>query len=88
MLGAIISWVVIGLVVGALARLLLPGRDPMGILMTILVGIGGSFVGGFLANLLFRGQLEVSAAGFGGSLIGAIIILLVLRASRSRRLVP
>lgn len=87
MLEAIVSWIVVGLVVGALARLLLPGRDPMGIVMTILVGIGGSFVGGFGANLLFRGQLEISAAGFLGSLVGAVIILLLMRATRSRRLV-
>lgn len=75
----IVSLLVTGLIVGALARLLVPGKDPMGILATILLGIVGSFVGGFLANVIFEGQFEVSAAGFIGSVIGAIIALLVYR---------
>ena len=73
---AILTWLLIGLIAGALARFLVPGRDPMGILGTILLGLVGSLVGGFLGNLVFGGQLEVTAAGLFGSVIGAIIALL------------
>ena len=50
----IIWWIIIGLIVGALARLVLPGRDPMGWIATILLGIAGSIWGGFVAGLLWR----------------------------------
>jgi len=63
-----------GLVVGALARLALPGPDPMGILATIGLGLAGSFVGGLLAGLLW-----VRAAGFIFSLLGAILLLYLYR---------
>ncbi len=82
-----IIWsLIIGLVAGALARLLVPGRDPMGWLMTALLGIAGSFLGGFIATLLWRD----SAEGFrpGGlilSIIGAIILLLIYRAIAKSR---
>ena len=88
MLGFIVSLIVIGLIAGALARLLVPGRDPMGIGATILLGIVGSFVGGFLADLLFRNDAEdlgLSPAGIIGSIIGAIIVLLIYRAVTRRR---
>ncbi len=79
---------VVGLIVGALARLLVPGRDPMGLLATAVLGIVGSFVGGFLGYILFRKDPTEGAlqpAHFIGSLIGAIIALLVWRAISSRR---
>jgi uncharacterized membrane protein YeaQ/YmgE (transglycosylase-associated protein family) len=82
----IVSWVVTGLIVGALARLLLPGRDPVGCLGTIAVGIVGSLLGGLLANLLFHDSTRVTRAGLLGSIVGAILILLVIRAFRPRRL--
>ena len=63
-----------GLVVGALARLALPGPDPMGIFATIGLGLAGSFVGGLLAGLLW-----VRAAGFVFSLVGAIVVLYLYR---------
>lgn len=78
---------VVGLIVGALARLLVPGRDPMGLLATAVLGIVGSFVGGFLGFLIFRKDAAAGAlqpANFLGSLIGAIIALLVWRAITSR----
>jgi uncharacterized membrane protein YeaQ/YmgE (transglycosylase-associated protein family) len=78
---------VVGLIVGALARLLVPGRDPMGLLATAVLGIVGSFVGGFLGYLIFRKDATEGAlqpANFLGSLIGAIIALLVWRAISSR----
>jgi uncharacterized membrane protein YeaQ/YmgE (transglycosylase-associated protein family) len=84
----LLGLVVVGLVAGALARLLVPGRDPMGIGATILLGIVGSFVGGFLADVLFRSDSEdlgIHPVGIIGSVLGAIIVLLIYRAVQSRR---
>lgn len=78
---------IIGLIAGALARLLVPGRDPMGILGTIVLGVVGSLVGGFLGNLLFKHnghRFDLSFAGLLGSIIGAIIVLLVWRSMSAR----
>jgi uncharacterized membrane protein YeaQ/YmgE (transglycosylase-associated protein family) len=80
MLGLILTLVIVGLVAGAIARLLVPGRQPIGIGGTILVGIIGSFVGGFLGYVLFGhhkagGFLQTS--GLIGSIIGAVIVLLI-----------
>ena len=80
MLGLIISIIVVGLIAGAVARLVVPGRQNLSIPMTILLGIVGSFVGGFLGYLLFRndaGAGFLQPAGIIGSIIGAIIVLLV-----------
>ena len=84
----LLGLVVVGLVAGALARLLVPGRDPMGVGATILLGIVGSFVGGFLADVLFRSDSEdlgIHPVGIIGSVLGAIIVLLIYRAVQSRR---
>jgi len=81
----IIAFLIIGIVAGFLARLLVPGPDPMGWLGTLVLGLVGSFVGGTLAALVFGGTLEVSASGLVGSVVGAIIVLLVLRAMGGRR---
>ena len=88
MIGFILSLIIIGLIAGALARFLVPGRDPMGIGATIALGILGSFLGGFLADLLFRSEAAdrgLSPAGIIGSVIGAIILLLIYNAVTSRR---
>ena len=82
MLGLIISLIIIGLIAGALARLLVPGRDPMGIGATILLGIVGSFVGGFLGYILFHhdsSQGALQPSGIIGSIIGSVIVLLIYR---------
>lgn len=76
----IVGWIVAGLVVGALARLLLPGPDPVGCLGTILIGVGGSFVGGLLTSLIFEGDLQLRPTGLIGSVIGAMLLLLLRRA--------
>ena len=81
----IIAFLIIGLVAGFLARLLVPGPDPMGWVGTLVLGLVGSFVGGTLAALVFGGTLEVSASGLVGSVVGAIIVLLILRAMSGRR---
>jgi uncharacterized membrane protein YeaQ/YmgE (transglycosylase-associated protein family) len=81
-LGFIISMLVIGLVAGFLARAIVPGRDPMGIGATILLGIVGSFIGGFLGYVLFgkdAGEGALQPSGVIGAIIGAIIALLVWR---------
>lgn len=81
----IIWWLIIGLIAGAIARLLVPGRNPMGIGGTILLGLVGSLVGGFLGSLLESGDPDFSPAGLLGSIVGAVIALLVYRAITSRR---
>ena len=83
----ILGLFIIGLIVGALARLIVPGRDPMGLLGTAVLGIVGSFVGGFLGYILFKRDAADGAfqpAQFLGSLIGAVIALLVWRAIQNR----
>jgi len=78
----IIVLLIVGFIVGALARLLMPGRDPIGIFGTIVLGIVGSFVGGFLQNLVEYHRLSVHsfhAVGLIGSIIGAWVLLLLLR---------
>lgn len=83
MLWFLISLFVIGIIAGYLARLLVPGPDPMSFWQTVLLGVVGSFVGGLLAGLLFGGELALSAAGIIGSIIGAIVVLLIYRAVTS-----
>jgi uncharacterized membrane protein YeaQ/YmgE (transglycosylase-associated protein family) len=78
----IIWLLIVGLIVGAIARLLLPGRDPIGIFGTILLGIVGSFVGGFLQSLIQYHTVSVHSfhpVGLIGSVIGAWVLLLLLR---------
>jgi uncharacterized membrane protein YeaQ/YmgE (transglycosylase-associated protein family) len=87
MIGFLLYLLVIGIVAGFLARLLVPGRDPMSIGATILLGIIGSFIGGFLGWALFGTDLEdgaLQASGVLGSIIGAVIALLVYRAVSHR----
>jgi uncharacterized membrane protein YeaQ/YmgE (transglycosylase-associated protein family) len=78
----IIWLLIVGLIVGAIARLLLPGRDPIGIFGTIVLGIVGSFVGGFLQNLVQYHTVSIHSfhpVGLIGSVIGAWVLLLLLR---------
>ena len=86
-LNAIVIWIVFGAIVGIIARFLMPGRDSMGWIPTILLGIVGSFVGGWLAQLLFAGNasLPPPSAGWIGSIIGALIVLATYRYTQGRR---
>ena len=80
MLGLIISIIVVGLIAGFIARAVVPGRQNLSIGMTILLGIVGSFVGGFLGYLLFQKDATdgfLQPAGIIGSIIGAIIVLVI-----------
>ena len=70
--------VIVGLVIGALAKLIMPGRDPGGIIITMLLGIAGSVVAGFIGRAL-GWYMEGQPAGFIASIIGAIILLALYR---------
>jgi uncharacterized membrane protein YeaQ/YmgE (transglycosylase-associated protein family) len=78
----IIVLLIVGFIVGGIARLLMPGRDPIGVFGTIVLGIVGSFVGGFLQNLIQYHTASVHSfhpVGLIGSIIGAWVLLLLLR---------
>ena len=82
MLGALIWWIVVGLIAGALAKLVMPGRDPGGIIVTIILGVVGAIVGGWILGTL----LGIGTAGTGfiwtiiAGIIGAVILLAIYRA--------
>lgn len=74
----ILSWILFGLVIGIIAKLLMPGRDPGGFIVTILVGIAGALLGGFIGRAMgFYGPNE--GAGWLMSILGAIILLALYR---------
>lgn len=80
----ILGWILFGLVVGIVAKLIMPGRDPGGFIITILLGIVGALIGGYLGqalNLYEPGE----PAGFVGATLGAILVLFVYRMATRRR---
>jgi uncharacterized membrane protein YeaQ/YmgE (transglycosylase-associated protein family) len=83
----ILGWLLFGLFVGIIAKLLTPGRDPGGIIVTILIGIVGSFLGGGISYLLFGARDVYHPAGWILSILGAIVLLLAYRAIARRRTV-
>ena len=90
MLGLIVSIIVIGLLAGALARLVVPGKQDISIVMTIVLGIIGSFVGGFLGYLIFHKDSQdgfIQPSGIIGAFIGAVIVLLIWISIDKRRAV-
>ncbi len=87
MITALLFWIIVGLIAGALAKLVMPGDDPGGIVVTIILGIVGALIGGFLLHLLGIG----GGAGSGGfifsiiaGVIGAVILLAIYRAVAPR----
>ncbi|MEO8440277.1 MAG: GlsB/YeaQ/YmgE family stress response membrane protein [Spartobacteria bacterium] len=77
-MGAILWTLIIGLIVGVIAKLLMPGKDPGGCIITILLGIAGAFIAGYLGRVL--GWYEPGQpAGFIASVIGAMLLLLIYR---------
>jgi uncharacterized membrane protein YeaQ/YmgE (transglycosylase-associated protein family) len=80
----ILSMILVGLVAGALAKLLMPGKDPGGIIVTILLGIAGSFVAGLLGRALHLYHSVSDARGIIASTIGAFILLLIYRLATGR----
>jgi len=79
-----IGWIIFGLIVGIIGKFLMPGRDPGGFIVTILLGIAGALLGGFIGRALGLYQ-EGEPAGFIMAVIGAIILLAIYRAVVGRR---
>ena len=78
----IVVLLIVGLIAGAVARFVVPGRDPMGCLGTIVLGLVGSFVGGFIWNLIEYHRLaphKFHPVGIIGSILGAILVLILIR---------
>jgi uncharacterized membrane protein YeaQ/YmgE (transglycosylase-associated protein family) len=85
MLG-VIGWIIFGLIVGAVAKLIMPGRDPGGIIITMLLGVAGALLGGWIGQALgwYR---QGQGAGFIMSVLGAIVLLFIYRMVVARRTV-
>ena len=83
----ILSWIVVGLIAGVIAKLLLPGRDPGGCIITMLIGIAGAILGGFLVGLFVGGDVitGVNVTTVLVAIGGAIILLLLYRLLLGRR---
>jgi len=91
---AIIGWIIFGLIAGLIAKAIMPGRDPGGVIITILIGIAGSIIGGFLGQALFgygravNDSNDLSRPGFLMSLVlsvvGAIVLLGIYRLIKGR----
>jgi uncharacterized membrane protein YeaQ/YmgE (transglycosylase-associated protein family) len=81
----IVGWIVFGLIVGFIARALVPGRDDIGVLRTIVLGIIGSVVGGLIAGLLTVGIRGFHPAGWIGSVIGAVVVLVIYNKVTGRK---
>ncbi|MFJ3582448.1 GlsB/YeaQ/YmgE family stress response membrane protein [Streptomyces sp. NPDC090127] len=84
----IIAWIVIGLLAGLIAKALTPGRDPGGLLLTTLIGIGGGLLGGWLGKVIFKvdavdGFFELST--WIAAVVGSVVLLLILRLFTGRR---
>ena len=82
----ILSWILFGLVVGVVAKFLMPGDDPGGVIVTILLGVAGAFVGGFIGTQLGWGSVGTwDLRSFGLSIGGAMLLLIGYRLIRGRR---
>ncbi|GAA1281391.1 GlsB/YeaQ/YmgE family stress response membrane protein [Pseudonocardia aurantiaca] len=85
MIFTILGWIVFGLIAGFIARAIVPGKDDIGILRTILLGIAGSVVGGLIFGLLTVGIRGFEPTGWIGSVIGAVIVLLAYNQITGRK---
>jgi uncharacterized membrane protein YeaQ/YmgE (transglycosylase-associated protein family) len=75
---AVIGWIIFGLIVGAIARFLMPGQQSMGMIMTILLGVAGSFVGGYVGSLVAGKGLDMAEpSGWIGAVAGALLLLFI-----------
>lgn len=83
-MGGFLSWIILGAVAGVLGKLIMPGKDPGGFVVTILLGIGGALLAGFLGKTLGFYQ-EGEGAGFIAATIGAIILLFIYRQYKKRQ---
>jgi uncharacterized membrane protein YeaQ/YmgE (transglycosylase-associated protein family) len=82
---SVLGWILFGLIVGALAKLVMPGRDPGGIIVTMVIGIVGSLLGGFLGRAAGMYGPNQTGAGFIMSFLGAVILLVLYRVVMRRR---
>jgi uncharacterized membrane protein YeaQ/YmgE (transglycosylase-associated protein family) len=81
----IIAWIVLGLIAGVVAKLIMPGDDPGGIIVTIIIGIVGRLLGGFIANLLgFGGVTGLNVGSILWAILGSIILLALYRVVANR----
>lgn len=85
MIFTIVGWIVFGLIAGFIARAIVPGKDDIGLLRTILLGVVGSVVGGLVFGLLTVGIRGFEPTGWIGSVIGAVIVLLVYNRVTGRK---
>ena len=83
----ILGWIIFGLIVGAIAKLLMPGRDPGGIIVTMLIGIVGAFLGGFLGNMITGRGLDggVTIWSILLAVVGALLLLWIYRLTTRTR---
>lgn len=84
----IIAWIILGLIAGAIAKAIMPGKDPGGLIVTTLLGVVGALLGGFLATALFNvdpndGFFDLST--WASAIVGALILLAIYRAVTGRR---
>ena len=86
-MGAIIGWIIFGVIAGAIAKLLMPGKDPGGFIVTVLLGIAGALVGGFIGRALWgsSGVNDWSIGSFALAIVGAIVLLALYRLIVGRR---
>jgi uncharacterized membrane protein YeaQ/YmgE (transglycosylase-associated protein family) len=86
-MGAIIGWIIFGLIAGAIAKLIMPGKDPGGIFVTILLGIAGALVGGFIGRAIWgsTGASDWSIGSFLLAIGGSILLLFLYRLFVGRR---
>jgi uncharacterized membrane protein YeaQ/YmgE (transglycosylase-associated protein family) len=86
-MGAIIGWIIFGAIAGAIAKLLMPGRDPGGFIITVLLGIAGAVLGGYIGNALWgsTGASDWSIGSFALAIGGAILLLALYRLFVGRR---
>ena len=84
----LILFLIFGLVVGALARVIVPGKEPGGWLASLLLGVAGAFLGGLIGRALGMYSSDVTTGGFVMSLLGAIILVGIYHAATRRRLTP
>jgi uncharacterized membrane protein YeaQ/YmgE (transglycosylase-associated protein family) len=81
---SILWWIIIGGLAGAIAKLLMPGKDPGGCIITIILGIAGAVVGGWILGLLIPGR-DSGPTGFIGAILGALLLLFIYRMIVGRR---
>lgn len=81
----ILTWILLGLIVGFLAKLVMPGRDPGGVIITILLGIAGALLGGFVGNAMGMGDVDgINVGSVLLATLGAILLLVIYRLTRRR----